>query len=389
VTTTRFTLILAAASLAACSHKSAPPPKPPAEVAVLTLQAAPVSLVTELPGRTVPYRIAEVRPQVNGVILKRLFTEGSQVKAGQQLYQIDPAPFEASLQSAKASLARAEATATSTRMLAQRYKPLAEARAVSKQDYDNAIAGQDQAAADVASAQASVETARINLAYTKVLAPISGRTGRSSVTEGALVAVNQTTALLVIQQLDPIYVDVTQASAVLLRLQRELAAGKLKRAGESQAETKLLLEDGTPYSEPGKLQFSEVTVDAGTGSVTLRAVFPNPQNILLPGMFVREQLEEGVDDHGLLVPQRAVAHNPRGEPTVTVVDAQNKAVPRIIKTDRAIGDQWLVSAGLAPGEKIIMLGIQGVQPGAVVHPHEVTPQDLNPPPAAAAAPQKQ
>jgi membrane fusion protein, multidrug efflux system len=385
----RFSLVLAAASLAACSHKSAPPPKPPAEVAVLTLQAAPVSLVTELPGRTVPYRIAEVRPQVNGVILKRLFTEGSQVKAGQQLYQIDPAPFEASLQSAKASLARAEATATSTRMLAQRYKPLAEARAVSRQDYDNAVAGQDQAAADVASAQASVETARINLAYTKVLAPITGRTGRSAVTEGALVAVNQTTALLVIQQLDPIYVDVTQASAVLLRLQRELAAGKLKRAGESQAETKLLLEDGTPYSEPGKLQFSEVTVDAGTGSVTLRAVFPNPQNILLPGMFVREQLEEGVDDHGLLVPQRAVAHNPRGEPTVTVVDAENKAVPRIIKTDRAIGDQWLVSAGLAPGEKIIMLGIQGVQPGAVVHPHEVTAQDLNPPPAANAAPQKQ
>jgi membrane fusion protein (multidrug efflux system) len=380
---------LAAASLAACSHKSAPPPKPPAEVAVLTLQAAPVSLVTELPGRTVPYRIAEVRPQVNGVILKRLFTEGSQVKAGQQLYQIDPAPFEASLQSAKASLARAEATATSTRMLAQRYKPLAEARAVSRQDYDNAVAGQDQAAADVASAQASVETARINLAYTKVLAPITGRTGRSAVTEGALVAVNQTTALLVIQQLDPIYVDVTQASAVLLRLQRELTAGKLKKTGESQAETKLLLEDGTPYSEPGKLQFSEVTVDAGTGSVTLRAVFPNPQNILLPGMFVREQLEEGMDDHGLLVPQRAVAHNPRGEPTVTVVDAENKAVPRIIKTDRAIGDQWLVSAGLVPGEKIIMLGIQGVQPGAVVHPHEVTPQDLNPPTAATAAPQKQ
>jgi membrane fusion protein, multidrug efflux system len=389
VTTTRFSLVLAAASLAACSHKSAPPPKPPAEVAVLTLQAAPVSLVTELPGRTVPYRIAEVRPQVNGVILKRLFTEGSQVKAGQQLYQIDPAPFEASLQSAKASLARAEATATSTRMLAQRYKPLAEARAVSRQDYDNAVAGQDQAAADVASAQASVETARINLAYTKVLAPITGRTGRSAVTEGALVAVNQTTALLVIQQLDPIYVDVTQASAVLLRLQRELTAGKLKKTGESQAETKLLLEDGTPYSEPGKLQFSEVTVDAGTGSVTLRAVFPNPQNILLPGMFVREQLEEGMDDHGLLVPQRAVAHNPRGEPTVTVVDAENKAVPRIIKTDRAIGDQWLVSAGLVPGEKIIMLGIQGVQPGAVVHPHEVTPQDLNPPTAATAAPQKQ
>jgi membrane fusion protein, multidrug efflux system len=385
----RFSLILAAASLAACSHKSAPPPKPPAEVAVLTLQAAPVSLVTELPGRTVPYRIAEVRPQVNGVVLKRMFTEGSQVKAGQQLYQIDPAPFEASLQSAKASLARAEASATSTRMLAQRYKPLAEARAVSKQDYDNAIAGQDQAAADVASAQASVETARINLAYTRVLAPISGRTGRSSVTEGALVAANQTTALLVIQLLDPIYVDVTQASTVLLRLQRELAAGKLKKVGDAQAETKLLLEDGIPYSEPGKLQFSEVTVDAGTGSVTLRAVFPNPQNILLPGMFVREQLEEGVDDHGLLVPQRAVAHNQRGQATVTLVDAENKAVPRIIKTDRAIGDQWLVSEGLAPGDKVIMLGIQGVQPGATVHPHEVTPQELKPPPPATAAPPKQ
>ena len=345
--------------------------------------------MTELPGRTVPYRIAEVRPQVNGVILKRLFTEGSQVKAGQQLYLIDPAPFEASLQSAKAALARAEATATSTRLLAQRYKPLAEARAVSQQDYDNAVAGQDQAAADVASAKATVETARINLAYTKVLAPITGRTGRSSVTEGALVAANQTSALLVIQQLDPIYVDVTQASTVLLRLQRALAAGKLKKAGESQAETKLLLEDGTPYNQPGKLQFSEVTVDSGTGSVTLRAVFPNPQSTLLPGMFVREQLEEGIDEQGLLVPQRAVAHNPRGEATVTLVDADNKAVQRVIKTDRAIGDQWLVSDGVSPGDKIIMLGIQGVQPGAMVHPHEVTPQELNPPaPAAAAAPKQ-
>jgi membrane fusion protein (multidrug efflux system) len=389
VTLTRITLVLAAACVAACSHKSPPPPKPPAEVAVLTLQAAPVSLVTELPGRTVAFRIAEVRPQVNGVILKRLFTEGSQVKAGQQLYQIDPAPFEASLQSAQASLARAEATATSTRLLALRYKPLADARAVSQQDYDNAVAGQYQAAADVASAKAAVETARINLAYTKVLAPIGGRSGRSSVTEGALVAANQTTALLVIQQLDPIYVDVTQASTVLLRLQRELAAGKLKKAGEAQAETKLLLEDGTPYAERGKLQFSEVTVDSGTGSVTLRAVFPNPLNTLLPGMFVREQVEEGVDEHGLLVPQRAVARNPRGDATVTVVDHENKAIPQVIKTERAIGDQWLVSDGVAPGDKIIMLGIQGVQPGAVVHPHEVTPQELSPQTTAAAAPQKQ
>jgi membrane fusion protein (multidrug efflux system) len=355
----------------------------------MTLQTQPVSLVTELPGRTVPFRIAEVRPQVNGVILKRLFTEGSPVKAGQQLYLIDPAPFEASLLSAQAALARAQATATSTRLLAQRYKPLAEARAVSQQDYDNAVASQDQAAADVASAKAALDTARINLAYTKVLAPISGRTGRSSVTEGALVAANQATALLVIQQLDPIYVDVTQASTVLLRLQRAFEAGKLKKAGESQAEAKLLLEDGTPYAERGTLQFSEVTVDSGTGSVTLRAVFPNPKNTLLPGMFVREQLEEGVAERGLLVPQRAVAHNPRGEATVTVVDAENKPMNRVIKTERAIGDQWLVSDGVAAGDKIIVLGIQGVQPGVAVHPHAVTPQELNPQATAAAAPPKQ
>jgi membrane fusion protein (multidrug efflux system) len=399
VTMMRVPVVLLAALIAACSHKGPPPAPPPAKVAVVTLKTQPVSILTELPGRTVAYRIAEVRPQVNGVILKRLFVEGSQVKAGQQLYQIDPAPFQASLQSAQAALARAEATATSTRLLAQRYKPLADARAVSRQDYDNAVASQDQAAADVASAKASVETARINLAYTKVMAPISGRTGRSSVTEGALVAANQTAALLVIQQLDPIYVDVTQASTVLLRLQRELAAGKLKKVGDSQAETKLLLEDGTPYGERGKLQFSEVTVDPGTGSITLRAVFPNSQSTLLPGMFVREQLEEGVDENAVLVPQRAVAHNPKGEATVTIVDADNKAQVRSIKTDRAIGDQWLVSDGVAAGDKVIILGIQGVQPGAVVNPHEVTPQELDPkntgataPGAAApgaAAPQKQ
>ena len=229
-----------AAFLCACSHKAAPPPIAPAEVGVMTLRAQPVSITTELPGRTVPYRIAEVRPQVNGVILKRLFKEGSQVKAGQQLYLIDPAPFQASFASAQASLARAQATSTSTRLLAQRYKPLAEARAVSQQDYDNAIASQDQAAADVASAKAAVDTARINLAYTKVFAPITGRTGRSSVTEGALVAANQTTALVVVQQLDPIYVDVTQASTVLLRLQREFANGQLKKVGDAQAEAQPL-----------------------------------------------------------------------------------------------------------------------------------------------------
>jgi membrane fusion protein (multidrug efflux system) len=370
---------------AACSHKS-PPPPPPAEVAVFTIRTQPVVIVTELPARTTAFRVAEVRPQVNGVILKRLFVEGSQVIAGQQLYQIDPAPFQASYESAQASLQHAQAAATSSRLLAQRYKPLSEARAVSQQDYDNAVASQDQAAADVASAKAALETARINLAYTRMFAPISGRTGRSSVTEGALVSANQTNALVVIQQLDPIYVDATQASTVLLHLQRAFSEGQLKKAGDAQAEAKLILEDGSAYPLTGKLQFTEVTVDPGTGSVTLRAVFPNPQSILLPGMFVRERLEEGVNEKGLLVPQRAVGHNSLGEATVTVVGEDNKTAVRVVKTDRAIGDQWLVSAGVSPGDKVIIVGIQSVRPGGVVHPHEVTADELKP--AAAGSPQQ-
>jgi membrane fusion protein (multidrug efflux system) len=352
----------------------------------MTMRTQPVTIVTELPGRTVAFRVAEVRPQVNGLILKRLFTEGSQVKAGQQLYQIDPAPFQASYESARAALERAQASATSSRLLAQRYKPLSEARAVSQQDYDNAVASQDQAAADVASAKAAMETARINLAYTRVFAPIAGRTGRSSVTEGALVSANQTTALVVIQQLDPIYVDATQASTVLLRLQRAFAEGQLKKVGETQAEAKLILEDNSPYPLAGKLQFAEVTVDSGTGSVTLRSVFPNPQSVLLPGMFVRERVEDGVDERGLLVPQRAVSHNERGEATVMVLGDGDKAATRIIKTERAIGDQWLVSEGLAPGDRVIVVGIQAVRPGNAVHPHEVTPSELSSAAAPAPAP---
>jgi membrane fusion protein, multidrug efflux system len=380
----RKIILLSFLLTAACSQKSAPPPPPPPEVAVQTLRAQPVVIVTELPARTTAYRIAEVRPQVNGVILKRLFVEGSMVKAGQQLYQIDPAPFQASYDSAKAALERSQAAATSSRLLAQRYKPLSEARAVSQQDYDNAVASQDQAAADVASAKAALESARINLAYTRMFAPISGRTGRSSVTEGALVGANQTTALVVIQQLDPIYVDATQASTVLLHLQRALADGQLKKAGDGQAEAKLVLEDNVAYPLAGKLQFTEVTVDPGTGSVTLRAVFPNPQSVLLPGMFVRERLEEGVNEKGLLVSQRAVTHNDRGEATVSVVGADNKVSIHIIKTDRAVGDQWLVSDGVAPGDKVIVIGLQSARPGSVVKPHEVTADELKP--AAAGAP---
>ena len=384
----RISLLVCGSLLAACTHESAPPPKGPPEVAVVTVEPQLVSNTTELPGRTVAYRIAEVRPQVSGVILKRLFTEGAEVKAGQQLYLIDPAPFQASLESAQAALAHAQAASTSTQLLAQRYKPLAEARAVSRQDYDNAVASQDQALADVASAKAAVDTAKINLAYTRVLAPITGRTGRSSVTEGALVALNQGSALVVIQQLDPIYVDVTQASAVLLRLQRALTEGQLKQVGDSQAEAKLILEDDTPYPLAGKLQFREVTVDPGTGSVTLRAVFPNPQHILLPGMFVRERLEQGVSERALLVPQQALTHNQRGEATVTLVGSDNKALTRIVKTERAVGDQWLVSEGVAAGDKVILTGIQGVKSGDTVRSHEYVPGELDNQSLTSSAPRK-
>jgi membrane fusion protein (multidrug efflux system) len=365
--------------LAACSSgKTAAPPNPPPEVGVVTLHPQPVTITTDLPGRTVAYRVAEVRPQVSGVILKRLFIEGGEVKAGQQLYQIDPAPFQANLESAQASLARAQATLTSARLLVQRYKPLTEAHAVSQRDYDNAVAAQDQAAADVASAKAAVDTAHINLAYTRVLSPISGRTGRSSVTEGALVDANQRTALMVVQQLDPIYVDVTQPSTILLRLQREFASGQLKKVGEAQAQAKLILEDDTPYEPTGKLQFAEVAVDSGTGSVTLRAVFPNPQHILLPGMFVHEQLEEGVNEQGLLVSQRAISHNSLGDATTMVVGADNTVSTRVIKTERAIGDQWLVSGGVAAGDRVIVVGLQRLGSGVVkVRPKEVSPDQLN------------
>jgi membrane fusion protein (multidrug efflux system) len=345
---------------------------------VVTLHPQPVTITTDLPGRTVAYRIAEVRPQVSGVILKRLFTEGSEVKVGQQLYQIDPAPFQANLDSAQASLARARATLKSATLLTQRYKPLAEAHAVSQQDYDNAVAAESRAAADIALAKAAVDTARINLAYTRVFSPISGRTGRSSVTEGALVDANQRTALVVVQQLDPIYVDVTQPSTMLLRLQREFASGQLKKVGETQAQTKLTLEDDAPYEPAGKLQFAEVAVDSGTGSVTLRAVFPNPQHVLLPGMFVHEQLEEGVNEQGLLVSQRAITHNSLGEATTMVVGADDTVSTRVIKTERAIGKQWLVSEGVAAGDRVIVVGLQRLGSGVVkVKPKEVSPDQLN------------
>jgi membrane fusion protein (multidrug efflux system) len=325
-----------------------------------------VSLTTELPGRVSAYRIAEVRPQVNGVILKRLFKEGDLVAAGQQLYQIDPAAYEATLASARASLAHARASVTAAKLTAERYQALSEARAVSRQDYDNAVATLLQDEADVASGEAAVRAAEINLAYTKVYSPISGRTGRSSVTEGALVTANQATTLLSVTQLDPVYVDLTQPSTTIVRLKRELAAGQIRRVDGNQAPAQLLLEDGSHYERSGTLEFSEVTVDQGTGSVTLRAIFPNPQDVLLPGMFVRATIEEGVREGAILAPQQGITHAPNGSATALVVGADDKVEKRSVELDRAIGDRWVVTKGLAAGDRLIVGGLQSVKPGVQV-----------------------
>jgi len=360
-------------ALAGCNEEkqkqAGPPPKQ--SVDVVTLHAQPVTLTTDLPGRISPFRTAEVRPQVNGVILKRLFTEGDVVQAGQQLYQIDPAPYEASLASAQATLLRAQASVRTAQSMVDRDRPLAEAKAVSEQDLDNAVGTLQQNQADVASAEAAIKTAAINLAYTKVLSPITGRTGRSAVTEGALVTANQTTTLVTVTQLDPIYVDATQPTITILRLKRELASGQIKSAGDGKVPVKLLLEDGSSYDRTGILQFSEVTVDQGTGAVTLRAIFPNEASVLLPGMFVREQLEEGIRQNGILAPQQGLTHNQKGEPTALVVDADGKVQNRILTTDRAIGDTWLVTSGLNDGDRLIVRGVQKVQPGMQVTANEV------------------
>jgi len=336
------------------------------EVGVVTIAAGPVALTMELPGRTAAHMIAEVRPQVEGIIQKRLFTEGADVKAGQVLYQIDPAIYEAAFASAKAALARAEANRIPARLKAERYRELVAVNAVSRQEADDADAQYKQAEAEVAVNQAAVESARINLEYTQVKAPIAGRIGRSTVTAGALVTANQAAAMATIQQLDPVYVDVTQSSAELLRLKRNPASGEIKGRNGDQAKVKLLLEDGAPYPQEGTLKFSEVTVEQGTGSVTLRALFPNPDQLLLPGMFVRAILPEGVMDEAILVPQRGVTRNQKGEAMVMVVGAEEKVEPRVIKVSRTVGESWLVSEGLKVGDRVILEGIQKARPGTVV-----------------------
>jgi membrane fusion protein, multidrug efflux system len=358
--------VLALACAVGCSGHAAPSSHGKPAVTVQTLHAAPVSLTTELPGRVSAFRVADVRPQVNGVVLKRLFTEGERVAPGQQLYQIDPAPYEASLASAHASLARAQAAVVAARLTVERYRSLVEARAVSRQDYDNALATLQQDEADVASGEAAVRAAAINLAYTKVYSPIAGRTGRSSVTEGALVTANQALSLVTVTQLDPVYVDVTQPTTTLLRLRRELAAGQIRNVGANRAPVRLQLEDGSDYAASGTLQFSEVTVDQGTGSVTLRAIFPNRDDLLLPGMFVRATIEEGTRLGAILAPQEGITHAPDGSATALVVGADNKVQQRNLVLDRAIGNQWIVTSGLAEGDRLIVGGTQKAQPGAEV-----------------------
>lgn len=354
--------IVCAALLAGCDgsenqqqHAQAP------QVTVYVVKSAPLAVTTELPGRTDAYRVAEVRPQVSGIILQRHFIEGSDVKAGDSLYQIDPATYQAAFDSAKGELAKAEAAANIAHLTVKRYLPLVGTQYVSRQEYDQAVANARQADASVMAAQAGVETARINLAYTKVSSPISGRIGKSSVTEGALVTNGQATALATVQQLDPIYVDVTQSSTDFMQLQQSSL-----QKGQGTRSVQLLMENGQPYPLKGTLQFSDVTVDQSTGSITLRAVFPNPQHRLLPGMFVRARIDEGIQPDAILVPQQGVTRTPRGDATVLVVNEQNNVESRTVVAPQAFGDRWLVTQGLKNGDRVIVSGLQKVRPGVAV-----------------------
>ena len=352
--------------LCGCDRPQQPPQFPASEVAVVKIAAHRVELSTELPGRTSAFRIAEIRPQVNGIIQKRLFTEGADVKAGDVLYQIDPAPFQAALDNARASLGRAEANLPAIRLRVDRYSELLVDKAVSQQECDDAEAALKQAEADIEYWKAAVKTSEINLGYTRIIAPISGRIGISSVTDGALAAAYQPVALTTIQQFNPIYVDVTQSTTELHRLKRKLKDGRLNQNGKNHNKVKLILEDGTLYASEGNLQFRDVTVDPSTGSVILRIIVPNPDGILLPGMFVRAIVKEGINDKAILIPQQAVTRDPKGNPLALTVDAEGKVGQRMLTLDRAIEDKWLVSSGLQPGDQVIVEGMQRLRPGASV-----------------------
>jgi len=386
-------LLLLAASPAACNRTQATAPTgpaPPAEVGYVTIEPRRVTLTMELPGRTSAMLVAEVRPEVGGIVRNRLFTEGADVKQGEVLYEIEPSSYEAAHASAKAALSRAEANVVPRRLKAERFKELVAINAVSRQDADDADAALRQAEADVEGAKAALETARINLAHTRVRAPISGRIGRSVVTTGSLVTASQPTALATIQKLDPMYVDVTQSSANLLKLQEKISAGKIRKDSKG-AMASLLLEDGTPYPLAGTLKFSDVTVNPGTGSVILRTVFPNPKGILLPGMYVRAVLEEGIDERGIVVPQRGVTRDPAGKAVALVVVANDTVESRILEVSRVVGDGWLVEKGLSAGDRVIVEGLQKAKPGAKVRPvpfgATAAPPSANPPsPASPSGP---
>ena len=359
-------------------NKKADKPAPaarPVEVGVVTIQPQSVTLRKELPGRTSAVRVAEVRARVNGIVQKRLFQEGSDVKEGQALFRIDSAPYAAALDSARAQVARAEASIASTRSLAERYQKLIETNAVSKQELDDAIAKQKTAEADLAAARAAVRRASIDVGYTTVTAPLSGRIGRADVTEGGYVQAQTATLLATIQQIDQLYVDLTWSTAEVKRLRRANDSGELKSEG-GQAKVVLLLEDGREYAEQGTLQFADVTVDATTGSISLRAMFPNPKRELLPGMFVRARIDEGTHQNALLVPQRAVTRDQAGRPQALVVSAANKVERRQLVTERELGDAWLVTSGINAGDRVIVEGLQKIRPGAdvVAVPASVTPK---------------
>jgi membrane fusion protein (multidrug efflux system) len=375
--------LFAALALASCARS-----KPPAaaaavpEVSVVTVHKGSVPVTTQLPGRTTPVTVAQVRARVDGIILQRAFREGADVKAGQRLFQIDPAPYRAMLDSANATLANAQAALVSAKALAERYKVLLAGNGVAQQDYDNAVAAQGQAEANVALGQAAVQTARINLGYTDVISPINGRIGPSAVTQGAFVQASAATLMATVQQLDPIYVDLNQSSVQGLQLRRDIASGRLKLTGPTQAKVTLLLDDGTQYPLPGRLEFTDVTVDPGTGSVTVRALFPNPKAVLLPGMFVRARIDEGVNENVALVPQVGVTHDSTGKATALVVGPDNKVTTRTIEATRTAGDRWVVDSGLDEGEKVIVAGMQKVKPGATVRAVEGTSSASASPPSA-------
>jgi membrane fusion protein (multidrug efflux system) len=375
------TLALQACDQAKPATASAPPPA----VSVVTVQRGSVPVTIELPGRTSAFLVAQVRARVDGIVLKREFKEGSDVKTGQRLYQIDPAPYVAALNSASAALQKAQANFVSSAALVERYKALAPTNAISKQDYDNAVSVQDQAAADVATGKAMVATAQINLGYTNVVSPITGRSGLSLVTEGAYVQASAATLMTTAQQVDPIYVDLTQSSVEGLQLRRDIASGRVKVTGPGQAKVTLILEDGTQYAAAGTLQFTDITVNPATGSVTVRAIFPNPQFILLPGMFVRARIEEGVAQNVFLVPQIGVTHDAQGQASAMVVGADNKVAARTLQVRGTQGDAWIVQGGLEEGDRVIVAGLQKVQPGALVEPVEARAPAVATAPASAPA----